>query len=94
MKSPNTRMDMDGWSSSRFGYGWIWICLPLWIGLDWMDIPIFEYVHVFQSTTTKRKVLNMPAESKSRLRIDSGEFLVLYIDLGPDFGSIRARKLH
>ena len=59
MKPPNTRMDMDGWSSSRFGYGWIWICLPLWIGLDWMDIPTFEYIRVYQSTTTKRKVLKM-----------------------------------
>ena len=48
MDGPQVDLDMDG-------YG----CFPLWIGLDWMDIPTFEYIRVFQSTTTKRKVLKM-----------------------------------
>ena len=40
MDGPEVDLDMDG-------YG----CFPLWIGLDWMDIPTFEYIRVFQSTT-------------------------------------------
>ena len=34
------------------------------------------------------------AESRSRLRIESGRFLVLYAHLESTFGSIRGRKLH
>ena len=43
MKPPNTRMDMDRWSSILFGYGWIWICLLY--GLDWMDIRTYIRKH-------------------------------------------------
>ena len=47
MDGPQVDLDMDG-------YGYVFL-----YGLDWMDIPTFEYIRVFQSTTTKRKVLKM-----------------------------------
>ena len=49
MDGPQVDLDMI-----MDGYGYVFFN-----GLDWMDIPTFEYIRVFQSTTTKRNLLKM-----------------------------------
>ena len=46
MDDPQVDLDIDG-------YRYVFL-----YGFDWMDIPTFEHINVFQSTTTKQKVLN------------------------------------